>query len=189
MIQKEKMLYASAVFSHLETKSIIWEEFGKMPMIGGDGERERGPLYFIMQQRSLKYAWWLMLIAVGLYVIFAAKRTQRVIPILEQKTNTSLEFVKMVSALHFRSKNHMEMARKKMKYFLYYVRSKYGVHGHPFTAEMMARLSEKSKVPLNDVEAVFKFNKLIEEGSNGFIDEPRLRNFYHVIENFYKQCK
>jgi hypothetical protein len=189
LIQKQKMDYASAVFSHLEGKNVIWEEFGKIRLAGGDPDGFNSPLYYIMQQPSLKYAWWLIVAATLLYVLFAAKRTQRVIPVLEPKTNTSLEFVKMIAALHYQNKNHMDMARKKMKYFYYFIRSKYGIHGHPFSEEMTQRLSEKSKVPLGDVKAVFKFNKLVEEGSGGAIDEIRLANFYNVIENFYKQCK
>lgn len=189
LIQKEKMEYAAAIFSHLEGENTIWEEFGKVPMMGGGEDGLNSPLYYIMQQPSLKYAWWMIVAGALFYVVFAAKRTQRVIPVLEAKTNTSLEFVRMIAALHFQNKNHMDMARKKMKYFLYFIRSKYGIHGQPVTEDMIARLAEKSKVPIQDVQAIFKFNRLIEEGSNGVIDESRLSNFFDVIENFYKQCK
>lgn len=189
LIQKEKVEYAAAIFSHLKGENTIWEEFGKIPMMGGDGDGLNSPLYYIMQQPSLKYAWWMIVAGGLLYVVFAAKRTQRVIPVLEAKTNTSLEFVRMIAALHFQNKNHMDMARKKMKYFVYFIRSKYGIHGQPVTEDMIVRLSEKSKVPLQDVQAIFKFNRLVEEGSNGVIDESRLSNFFDVIENFYKQCK
>jgi hypothetical protein len=189
MIQKEKMEYAAAIFSHLEGENTIWEEFGKVPLMGGGEDGLNSPLYYIMQQPSLKYAWWMIVAAALLYVLFAAKRTQRVIPVLEGKSNTSLEFVKMIAGLHFQNKDHLDMARKKMKYFLYFIRSKYSIHGQPVTEEMIVRLSEKSKVPLQDVQAVFKFHRLIEEGSNGVIDESRLLNFFSVIENFYKKCK
>jgi hypothetical protein len=188
MIQKQKMEYASAVFSHLQNQNVIWEEFGKIPRTGGD-DGLNSPLYYVMQQPSLKYAWWLIVASTLLYVLFAAKRTQRVIPVLQAKTNTSLEFVKMISSLHYQNKDHMDMARKKMKYFYYFIRSRYGIHGHPFTPEMAAKLSEKSSVPKENVDAVFKFYKLIEEGSNGRIDEIRLSNFYNVVEIFYKKCK
>jgi hypothetical protein len=189
MIQKQKMEYASAVFSHIEAKNTIWEEFGKVPLMGGNDNELDNPLYYIMQQPSLKYAWWLIVLTALLYIFFAAKRTQRVIPVLESKTNTSLEFVRMIAALHFENRDHIGMARKKMKYFYFFIRSKYGIHGHPYSEEMTQKLAEKSKVPLEDVKAVFKFYKLIDEGSNGNIDGPRLSNFYKTVENFYKQCK
>jgi hypothetical protein len=188
LIKKQKMEYASAVFSHLNGKNIIWDEFGNIPLLGRNGG-EASPLYYIMQQPSLKYAWWMIVGSVILYVLFAAKRTQRIIPVLEAKTNTTLEFVKLISALHFQNKNHLDMARKKMKYFNYFIRSKYNIHGHPVTEEMVVKLSEKSKVPLSMVRAIFNMYKLIEDGSGGTIEGPRLSNFYSVIEEFYKQCK
>lgn len=189
MVQKHKMEYASAVFSHIEGKNVIWEELGKLPVFGDQGNEFNSPLYYIMQQPSLKYAWWLIILATVLYVFFAAKRTQRLIPVLEPKTNTSLEFVKMIASLHYQNKDHLGMARKKMKYFYFFIRSRYGIHAQPHSEEMVLRLAEKSRVPLEDVKAVFKFYRLIEEGSNGQIDASRLSNFYHTVENFYKQCK
>jgi hypothetical protein len=189
LTQKQKLQYASAVFSHMPGQNVIWEEFAKVPLPQMNQEGFNGPLYYIMQQPSLKYAWWLLIATVLLYVFFAAKRTQRIIPVLEAKTNTSLEYVKLISALHYQNKNHMDMARKKMKYFHYFIRSKYGIHAQVFNDDLIAKLSVKSNVPVEEVRAVFKFHKLIEEGSNGIIDEIRLSNFYNVIENFYKKCK
>ncbi len=189
IIQKEKAQYASAAFSHLGGKNTVWEEFAKVPMLPDSKDSMNSPLYYIMQQPSLKYAWWMIAGSALLYVLFAAKRMQRVVPVLEAKTNTSLEFVRMIAALHYQNKDHMDMARKKMKYFLYFIRSKYSVQGHPMTDEMMQKLAERSNVPLPEIEAVFKFQKLIEQGSGGTIDAIRLSNFYNVIENFYKKCK
>jgi hypothetical protein len=185
LIKSQKAEYASAVFSHLRGKQIIWDEFGKLPF---PAEGSNNPLYFIMAQPSLKYAWWMIVAAVLLYIAFAVKRTQRIIPVLEQKTNTSLEFVKMVSALHFQNKNHLDIARKKWKYFQYFVRSKYGIHIHGFSDEIIERIAEKSKVPVGDVKAVFNLHKLVE-GSGENIEATRLANFYYAIENFYKHCK
>jgi hypothetical protein len=188
LIKNEQARYASAVFSHLDGKVTIWDEFEKMPIPQGEGSSQN-PLYFIMQQPSLKYSWWILVVVVVIYVVFAAKRTQRVIPIREQKSNTSLEFMQLISALHYREQNHIDMARKKMKYFQYFVRSKFGIHVTGFSEETIYRIAEKSTVSIQDIRAIFNLNKLIEEGSGGSIDATRLVTFYNAIEKFYKQCK
>ncbi|HZY82672.1 MAG TPA: DUF4350 domain-containing protein, partial [Cyclobacteriaceae bacterium] len=86
MVQPDKVDYASAVFSYLPGRNIIWDEVSKLPFSKSDNPYE-SPLYYIMQQPALKYAWWMLLVGGLLYIIFASKRRQRVIPVIEAKTN------------------------------------------------------------------------------------------------------
>ena len=183
----EKVNYAEGVFSHLHGRRLIWDEYSKIRSAGDEGFN--GPLYFILQQPALKYAWWMLLATVVLYVFFAAKRRQRIIPVLEVKSNTSLEFVNLISRLHYENGNHVDMARKKMKYFLYFVRSKYGIHAETFREDQIRRLAEKSRVSIDEVRAIFSQYALIEQRFSDYIEPNRLVGLYEGIENFYKQCK
>jgi hypothetical protein len=184
----DKLEYASAVFSHLKGKNIIWDEYSKVPFMQNEN-RYDSPLYYILRQPSLKYAWWLFLISVILYVLFVAKRTQRIIPVLEPKSNTSLEYVQLISSLHFQNGNHLDMARKKMRYFLYFIRSKYGIHAQSFTSEQIEKLAEKSKVNLGDVKLIFEKYHLIDKYSYSNIEPNKLDDLYKAIETFYQNCK
>lgn len=186
--KREYVRYAAGVFSHLEGEDIIWDEFSKIRLPGG-GNAYNSPLYFILGQPSLKYAWWLLLCAIFLYVVFGGKRKQRVIPVLEAKTNTSLEFVDLISQLHYKNGNHLDMAHKKMRYFLYFVRSRYGIHAERFTNEHIQRLAEKARVRVSDVEAIFTRYYLIEDRFKNNIEADRLVELQDAIDNFYKQCK
>lgn len=188
LTQKEKLNYASGVFTHLRGNNMIWDEYSKIPM-RGNRNAYNSPLYYILQQPGLKYAWWLLLFTVVLYIFFAAKRRQRVIPVLEPKTNTSLEFVNLISTLYYQNGNHLDMARKKMKYFLYFVRSKYGIHAEGLDVQQIRKLSEKSKVNEVEVQSIFDQYHLIEERFKQSIEANRLINLYNAIENFYNHCK
>jgi hypothetical protein len=188
LTKPKKLAYASGVFSHLGEGDVIWDEYSKIPFMGNQNAYN-SPLYYILQQPSLKYAWWLLLLTVAIYIVFAARRRQRIIPVLEPKTNTSLEFIKLISRLHFQNGNHVDMARKKMKYFLYFVRSKYGIHAEAFQEPQILRLSDKSKVALEDVSNIFRQYYLIEEKFRNNIEANRLLDLYFAIDNFYKQCK
>lgn len=187
MTQEDKLAYASTVFSYIKGKHIIWDEYSKLPFIGD--ETSQNPLYYILKQPSLKYAWWLLIITSLLYVVFVAKRRQRVIPVLEVKTNTSLEFVKLVADLHYQNRNNLDMARKKMKYFLYFIRSKYGMHAQEFTEKEINLLSEKSGVKEDSIQMIFNMYKGIGHSSAYSLDELILVNFYNAINSFYKHCK
>jgi len=187
--KEEKVSYVSSVFSHFNGKDILWDEFSKIPFLNNNNNSFNSPLYYILQQPSLKYAWWLFLLAILLYVFFVAKRTQRVVPVLEPKTNTSLEFVNMISSLYYQNGNHLDMARKKMKYFQYFIRSKYGIHMQSVTDDQILKLAEKSKVNAADVTLIFDIYAAIEQESYYNITPHRLEELYNAIERFYKQCK
>lgn len=188
MTMPDKVEYASAVFSHLSGKNMIWDEVSKVPFSDLE-DPYSSPLYYIMQQPALKYSWWMLLAGGLLYILFASKRTQRVIPVLEAKSNTSLEFLNVISSLHYQNPNHLDMARKKMKYFLYFIRARYGINAPTFTEVHIRRLSEKSKVDVADIQHIFDRYKVVENYSISNDEPERLVGLYQAIEKFYKTCK
>ena len=130
-----------------------------------------------------------MLITVVLYILFTMKRTQRIIPVLEQKSNSSLAFVQLVSTLHFENGNHLDMARKKMRYFLFFIRTHYGLHAHALTKEYIDTLAERSGVDKGRITNIHNLYETIEQSSGNNLDPGRLMELYQAIETFYKHCK
>jgi hypothetical protein len=193
LTKTDKAEYASSVFSHLEGKTLIWDEYSKTPLTPKSNDPEKNnapeisPLSYILQQESLRYAWWLLLASAILYTIFTAKRKQSPIPVLEEKRNTSLEFINMVSALHFQNANHRTTGRKKIKYFYYFIKEKYGLHTQSLTELNTARLAEKAKVDLSVLQSIMnEFNYLDQQS---YYDENRLDSLHHVLQKFYRNCK
>lgn len=187
MIREKNTAYASSVFSHTNSKVILWDEYSKTPYYKKSRNPYYNPLYFIMQQPSLQYAWWVMLALALLYVFFAAKRRQRFIPVLEQKSNTSLSFLNMVASLHYHNGNHGDMARKKMRHFLHFIRTKYSLSTQKVDAEFIKKLSAKSQVTEGEIELIFDQYHIIDKFQN--IDSPRLADLYNAIQNFYNKAK
>ena len=188
LVHPDKAEYAATIFSHLRGKNIIWDDFSKLPFSQNHNEYN-SPLYFVLQQPSLKYAWWMILITILFFVIFAAKRKQKVIPVLEPKTNTSLEFVTMISALHYQNGNHLDIAQKKMKYFLYFIRTKYGIHTSTFTQTQVPVLAARSKVKETHVQHLFERWVVIEKFGFSGIEDHRLVDLYYAMDTFYKNCR
>lgn len=187
MVKERNTEYASSVFSHSTAKAIIWDEYSKIPYYRKNRNPYYNPLYFIMEQPALQYAWWVMLALALLYVFFAAKRRQRFVPVLEQKTNTSLAFLTMVSSLHYHNQNHGDIARKKMRHFLHLIRTKYSLSIHKIDAEFIKKLSVKSQVSEAEIELIFDQYQIIDKFHN--IDSQRLANLYNAIQNFYNKAK
>lgn len=182
----DKAEYAANVLSHLGGRSIIWDEFSRSQFTGQNSETN--PLAYILQHDSLKYAWWMMLTSAILYTVFTAKRKQRIIPVREEKVNTSLEYIKMISALHFENGDNRDIAVKKMKYFLYFIRAKYGIYSQQFTQEHFKRLAEKSQVGKKEIEFIFDEYARIEKNHYSTVVH-RLMTLYDAIDHFYRHCK
>lgn len=187
MIKERNTDYASSVFSHTSHKTLLWDEYSKESYYQPGRNPYYNPLYFIMQQPSLQYAWWVMLALVLLYVFFAAKRRQRFIPVLEQKSNTSLAFLKMVASLYYQNQNHGNMARKKMRHFLHLIRTKYSLSTHKIDSEFIKKLSIKSQVSEGEIGLIFDQYRIIEKFQD--IDSQRLADLYNAIQNFYNKAK
>lgn len=186
LVKPDKLEYASSVFSHLHGESIIWDEFSKSELTPNNAPKVN-PMSYILQQDSLKYAWWLMLFAALLYTLFTAKRKQQVIPVLEGKANTSLEFVNTIAALHFQNGNHRDIAKKRMKYFFYLIKAKYGLHIQSLTEAYIQRLSEKSKVELEILKTIEQEFDRVDK--HRYYDESMLVDLQIALEKFYKHSK
>jgi hypothetical protein len=186
LIHKEKTEYAAGVFSHLGGESIIWDEFSRSPFSLNNAPPV-SPLSYILRQDSLRYAWWLILVTAVLYVVFAARRKQRVIPVLEEKANTSLEFVNMISVLHFQNSNPHDIARKKMRYFFYFIRARFGIHTQSLTEAQVIRLAEKSKMEMETLQVIHREFSRVE--NQRYYDTHRLVDLYEALDTFYKHCK
>lgn len=188
LTKKSSVEYASIVFSHLHKSTIIYDDFAKVPFINDGQNIYNSPLYIILQEPALKFAWWLLLATVILYVLIAAKRQQRIIPVLEPKANTSMAFVELISTLHFQNGNHLEAARKKMKYFFHFIKTRYAINLQQNHKENVKLLAEKSKVKENEIQEILDHYKLIDQYSYTNIEANKLTQLYFSIENFYKKC-
>jgi len=187
VVKEANVDYVASVFSHSAHRKIIWDDYQTGFSFNRGPNSYANPLYYIMEQPALRYAWWLLVALALLYILFAAKRQQRSIAVVEKKTNTSLAFLKMVSSLHFRNRNHGDIARKKMRYFLHTVRTRYGLNTHTIDTQFIEKLAAKSQVSYAEVEVIFQQYKIITNFQD--IDSPPLVNLYNAIQNFYNKAK
>jgi hypothetical protein len=181
----EKLDYVAGVFSYMRGEAVVWDEFSKAAFIPKN--TSVNPMAYILLQDSLRSAWWLLLAAVLLYSFFTAKRKQRVIPVLEKKTNTSMEFVNAIAKLHYENAYHRDIAKKRIKYFFHFIKARYGLTTQILSEPYLARLAEKSSVKPQDLAVVVQeFNRA--EKSRSY-DKMMLIELQNALEEFYIQCK
>lgn len=120
MVYKENYEFVSNALSYLPTGSIHWTEYYQL------GRMEaRTPLRFILRTESLRWAYYITIVSVLLFMIFEAKRKQRIIPVIKPLRNETLDFVGTISNLYYQNKAHKSMALKKINFFMERLRSHY----------------------------------------------------------------
>ncbi|GAB4329921.1 MAG: hypothetical protein OHK0038_04080 [Flammeovirgaceae bacterium] len=174
--------YASAVFSCLPKSFVImWDEYYKIGR-----EEISTPLRFILSKEALKWAYYTTIISLLLFVIFRARRKQRIIPELPPLQNTSLEFAETVGLLYFQHKDHHNLALKIILYWKEFIRNKYHLKTEKLDDIFMEELSAKSGVEIDKIKQLVEKIVFIENRKT--IHEEDLQKLNHLILAFKKEA-
>ena len=118
---------------------MYWDEYYKLGRSG-----PRTPLRVILTKPALKWAWYTALIGMIIFVIFHAKRRQRIIPVITPPANDSKEFVETVSRVYLNQKHHKNIAEKKIVFWLDFIRSRFNISTQQLSDEFCLQLAHKS---------------------------------------------
>ena len=154
--------YAFKALSYLPANNkVIWDEYIKRGRAG-----EENMMRVIMEKAALRWAYYIAIFGILLFVVFEGKRRQRVIPIIKPLQNTTLEFVQVVSRLYFQKQDHHGIARKKIIFFLEQIRTQYHLPTNQLDEQFTETLSHKSGYPLEKTKyLIWKIRQVEKSGS------------------------
>ena len=110
--------YAATALSYIKnTKQVIWDEYYTQ----GPGGNE-SPMRVFLSNPQLSSAYYIALFGLFVFVVYEIKRRQRIIPVMETPTNSTLDFVTVVGQVYYEKRNNSNIALKKTAYFLEYLR-------------------------------------------------------------------
>ncbi|MGV4461689.1 DUF4350 domain-containing protein [Ornithobacterium rhinotracheale] len=142
-------------------------------------------LRVIFENPPLKWAWRLFLLGLIIFMIFTAKRKQRIIPIIPPVKNESAEFVKNISNLYLQEGDAKDMAQKKALYFLQKVRSELMIPTDELDQKFIERLHIKTMQPHETIqEAVRLLTKAIHPKAP--VHEEELIKMNKLLDQIYK---
>jgi hypothetical protein len=169
--------YISGALSYLPEGNVMWDEYYK----AGRGERET-PLRFILSKTALAWAYGITIISLLCYILFEAKRRQRIIPIVAPPQNATLEFVDTIGRLYYQYGDHKNLAHKKITYFLESIRTRFYLKTNILDEEFVEKLSEKSNIDKVQVNMLVSLIKKINE--SGSVTEDALIRLSDMIDRF-----
>ncbi|MDF2457346.1 MAG: hypothetical protein K0R51_3339 [Cytophagaceae bacterium] len=183
----EHLKYTSKVFQHLQNGNIYFDKFHKSYQDVNDKGASDGPLVYILSQRSLKYAWYLLLGMTVLYVLFRAKRNQKPIAILEEKKNTTLEYYKTVGSLYFQQQDPYKISLLMFRMFRIYVKEKYKISIKTNDENTIKLLSTRSKIREEHIERLLTIDRYVN--TRPAVSNEDVVSYYQKLNYFYLNCK
>jgi len=174
--------YVYKALSHLPVQKTLWDDYYK------DGNKyTASALQYILSQEALKWAYFIILGSVILFIFFYGRRKQRIIPLAPPLRNTTVEFVEIVGNLYYQQKDYKNIAEKKISYFLDFIRNKYFIKTGTFDEETIRKISDKSSLSTGKLKAIFREIENISRSQK--IAEEDLININYQLEKFYERTK
>lgn len=158
LLKTGNIKYTQDVFSYLQDRETIW-------FVESNTKVSRFFMRFILSKPALKYAWWVFLGGLVLFVFFNAKRKQRIVPVVEPLKNTSVDFVKSIGNLYLQEGDFHDMMAKKAQYFLNKVRIDLLIDTHNLDEEFANKLHLKTGKP---IEMINEAIGLIKKGQDPY---------------------
>ena len=140
------------------------------------------PLYILLSDTRLKWAYYFLLAGCVLFIIFEGKRKQRSIPVVDPLKNQSYEYAKTVGNLYLEEKEYEELISKKVNLFLEYIRLQYKISTKTIDEEFYTLLAAKSGNSVASGKKLFvKIEKLSNNKSAG---KSEFYELSEAINNF-----
>ena len=185
ILKEDRYTYVEGVLAYLPDDDVYFDSFTKIQTsYDGDVEKESN-LGWFLEQLSFKWAWYTAIIFSILFMIFNAKRRQRVIKIIQPLQNTTVAFVKTVSNLYFDTKDHKNLIDKKITYFLEKIRHDLNLNTDNLNEEFIEKLAAKTGKKQEDVKKVINYINIMKS-KNEFFEENLIKLNKH-IEAFYSK--
>ncbi|MEM6264991.1 MAG: DUF4350 domain-containing protein, partial [Bacteroidota bacterium] len=107
------------------------------------------------------------------------------VPIVPPKPNTTLEFTETIGRLYFDKKNHKNLAEKKIKVFLEYIRSHYFLDTQHLDEDFLQALSKKTAMEKGRLKALVHLITRVRNSRN--FGESDLIELNAEIERFHQR--
>lgn len=111
----------------------LMSQFGALPVVRVERQTEEdsamqtSPLTYFLSQPPLQWGICLSLLLIIVFMVFTARRKQRIIPVISPPKNRSLDFIKLIGTLYHRQDMHTDLVRKKYIYFSEEIRKQLGI--------------------------------------------------------------
>ncbi|HMU10731.1 MAG TPA: DUF4350 domain-containing protein [Ferruginibacter sp.] len=179
-----KYMQQSLAFTAEVPQHVYWDDYYNKLRRRRDSNDNFSTFSEIMKHPPLKYAFWIALVLLLLYVLFGGKRIQRIIDQRRPNENTTVTFTETIGRLYLQKKDNRNISDKMITYFNEFIRNKYFLNTNVVNDDFIISLSRKSGVPKDKVESLYRSIADVQAGEQ--VDDYRLLSLNEQIQHFHK---
>lgn len=179
MLTDNNYEYVSRVLSRMPDQRTYWDEYYK----ARKQYISKSPMEHVVNKDGLRQALYLTLTGLVIYMLFASKRKQRVIPPLPKIVNDTKEFVQTIGRLYYNDSSHKEIGLKRIQYFLSYVHEKYRINVSELNEDFGLKLSSVSGVSIEEINKIMVNFRVIRAVDD--VLDARIIEQESLLENYF----
>jgi len=147
LLKNRNATFMAGALSVLPPNPVLWDEYYKI------GRMEAStPLRYILSQPALRWAWYLTLGLVVLFMVVYARRQQRAIPIVRAPRNATRDLAHTIGRLYWHKGDHAGLAKKMIAHFKEEVRTRTYLRTFAYDESTIAHLSTKTGLTPEDLK-------------------------------------
>ncbi|MBW8684229.1 DUF4350 domain-containing protein [Chitinophaga rhizophila] len=181
MVSLEKQM----AYTHLYMDHVYWDEFYKYQNYRQSSDFSEWQV--LMRYPSMRWALWMAVALLLIYLLFESKRRQRIIPDRPPLVNNSLEFVDALGQLYYQQHDNRNLSQKIILQWQEFVRTRYYLNTTNMDNLFAEALSRKSVMPMNHIKGLLQDIQHIQQTKR--VTDEELQVFYKKIQTFYINTK
>lgn len=181
LLKPDGAAYAAASLSFIKnTPQLIWDKYYTQGDEGNDS-----PMRVFLSNPALQWAYYIAIYTLLAFVLFEIKRRQRIIPVIEPLSNSTLDFVNVIGQLYYEKRNNADIAHKKILYFLTWLRDGYQLKTNKLDKEFVEKLTAKLDMDAGFATDMVNYIQYINVQEQ--VSDKELIQLNNLIEQLYKQ--
>ncbi|MDR1762531.1 MAG: hypothetical protein LBR64_01045 [Dysgonamonadaceae bacterium] len=184
MLDKDNAAYAFRLLSAMKGRPL-----SRIEAYGKYFEESRSPLRYALSEPPLHWAIYSALILIILFMVFTARRRQRVIPVVNPPVNRSFGFMQLIGNLYYGQHDNVEIIRLKLKYFAAEMKSQTGIEFENDIPQESGykRIADKTGLEIEEVQTLFE--NLKSSLSEYYINDRELKKYIDGLTKILKAMK
>lgn len=178
LAEKDNPEYAARALAYISPqKRLFWDQYYKT------GKAYiSSPLFVLLNNRRLKWAYYFLLFGSLLFIFFEGKRKQRSIKVVKPLKNQSFHFTRTVAGMYLEQKDYKAITTKKIALFLEYIRSKYRLSTQQADEHFFVQLAQMSENSPEKVKELWQYMSQLEQQQ--IVSKNELLKLNHKITSF-----
>jgi hypothetical protein len=179
--------YLSNVLRHLPGNRVVFDRGAGFPKKDADTSENSNMLDFIKGEPALWYAWQLLLVSVVLFLVFAGRRKQRGIPVIEPPANHTMAFVDAIGRFYKNEKQNALVYQREWNQFVSFLQQQFRFRLKSLNEEELKKLSDKTGVSIKTIEHVVSVHEKYRHHES--LSAAELTETNKAIGRFYEEYR